>query len=377
MPSSATVRRAIAAVVGRRSAYRPAPMWFRAHRVYVALAVLTLGVGAYGLPPALIVQDRALTGSLPKGVSISPDGATLYVTNYGNTNGDNVGVYDVATLRRTAWIYLPGVAVESAVSPDGRRLYVSDFRDATVHFIRLRDRRTLRSVAVGRHPKVLALTHDGARLFAANWSGRSVSEVDTATGAVVRTHAAGHSPRGLAVARDGTLYVANFHSDSLDVFAGPERAERRRVEGVCHVPRHLALSPDERRLYVSCLGDDALLVLDAHSLALERRVPVGDAPKAVDVSADGRVVATADYGGSTVTLVDTDDWTTRSVELPTMDHASGIVAARAGHRFFVTGWYDNHVYAVGADAGRRFVASERERVRVAAQRIFHARSPVE
>ncbi len=352
-------------------------MWLRAHRVYVGMAVLTLGVGAWALPPALVVQDRALTGSLPKGVSISPDGATLYVTNYGNTRGDNVGVYDVATLRRTAWVYLPGVAVESAVSPDGRRLYVSDFRDAVVHFVRLRDRRTLRSVAVGRHPKVLALTHDGARLFAANWSGRSVSEVDTATGAVVRTLPAGHSPRGLAVARDGTLYVANFHSDSLDVFAGPERAERRRVEGVCHVPRHLALSPDERRLYVSCLGDDALVVLDARTLAVERRVPVGDAPKAVDVSADGRVVATADYGGSTVTLVDTVDWSTRSVGLPTMDHASGTVAARAGHRFFVTGWYDNHVYAVGADDGRRFVASERERVRVAAQRIFHARSPVE
>jgi YVTN family beta-propeller protein len=230
---------------------------------------------------------------------------------------------------------------------------------------------------VGRQPKVLALTHDGATLFAANWGGRSVSEVDTATGRVVATHAAGHCPRGLAVGRDGTLYVANFHGDSLDVFAGPSRAERRRVENVCHVPRHLALSPDGARLYVSCLGDDALLVMDARTLAVERRVLVGDAPKAVDVSPDGRTIATADYGGSTVTLVDTADWTTRTVELPTMDHASGIAADPRGGRFFVTGWYDNHVYAVGADQGRRFVASARERERVAAQRVFHARSPVE
>lgn len=349
----------------------------RASLALAALAALSLGTGALALPPALVVQDRALTGSLPKGVAVTPDGATLFVTHFGNANGRSVGVYDVAGLRRTAAIDLPGVAVESAVSPDGSRLYVSDFRNDAVHVVRLSDRRRIGTIAAGRQPKVLALSPDGARLFAANWGGRTVSEIDPAAGRVVATHRVGLCPRGLAVGRDGTLFVANFHGDSLDVFPGPARAERRRLEGVCRVPRHLALSPDGARLYVSCLGDDAVAVIDVRTLAVARRVPVGDAPKALDVTPDGALLATADYGGSTVTLVDTADWSTRAVELPTMDHASGIVADPRGGRFFVTGWYDNHVYAVGADTGRRFVARERERARVAAQRIFHASHPVE
>lgn len=342
--------------------------------VALCAALATATVDA--VPPPLNAVARAPTGSLPKGVSISPDGRTLYVTNYGNANGRNVAVYDAATLQRTGWIDLRGVAVESVVSPDGRTLYVSDVRRGVVSFVSLAQGRVRREVRVGPRPKVIALSRDGTRLFAANWSGRSVTEVDVTTGTVIRTHRAGDCPRGLAIARDGTLYVANFHGDSLDVFAGPERSVRRRVEGLCHVPRHLVLSPDDRALYVSCLGDDAILVVDAATLAITRRVPVGNAPKALDVSADGRLLATADYGGSTVTLVDTLDWTTRTVEVPSLDHASGIVAAPSGDRFFVTGWYDNHLYAVGA--GRpTFNVSDEEHRRTLAQRAFHATNPVE
>ncbi len=328
------------------------------------------------VPPALSTVARGATGSLPKGVSLSPDGRTLYVTNYGNMRGRNIAVFDAATLRRTGWIDLPGVSVESVVSPDGRTLYVSDVRRGVVSYVSLATGRVTREVRVGARPKVIALSRDGALLFAANWSGRSVTEVDVATGATVRTHAAGECPRGLAVARDGTLFVANFHSDSLDVFAAPDRRSRRRIEGICHVPRHLALSPDDRTLYVSCLGDDSLVVVDTASVTVARAVPVGAAPKAVDVSADGRIVATADYGGSSVTLVDTSDWTTRTVEVPSLDHASGIVADRSGARFFVTGWYDNHVYAVG-DGAPTFTVSDVERQRTLARRAFHAANPVE
>jgi YVTN family beta-propeller protein len=349
----------------------------RALRLAVCAALVAVGAGVDAVPPDLAVQSRAATGSLPKGVSISPDGRTLYVTSYGNVGVRSVGVYEAATLRRTGWIDVAGVAVESVAAPDGATLYVSDFRRDAVAFIDLARGRVRREVRVGARPKVLALTRDGARLFAANWSGRSVSEVDTATGAVVRTLPAGECPRGMAVARDGTLYVANFHGDSIDVFAGPDRASRTRLEGVCRVPRHLALSPDDATLYVSCLGDDAVAVIDAATRAVTRRVPVGAAPKALDVSADGSLLATADYGGSTVTLVDTRDWTTRTVEVPTLDHASGIVADRRGARFFVTGWYDNHVYAIGAAGGEAFVATGLARARTRARRAFHAANPVE
>ena len=150
----------------------------RASLALSVLSALTVGAGALALPPALEVQDRSLTGSLPKGVAVSPDGATLFVTHFGNANGRSVGVYDVAALRRTTTIDLPGVAVESVVSPDGARLYVSDFLGDAIHVVRLSDRRRIRTISAGHQPKVLALSADGARLFAANWGGATVSEIE-------------------------------------------------------------------------------------------------------------------------------------------------------------------------------------------------------
>ena len=63
--------------------------------------------------------------------------------------------------------------------------------------------------------------------------------------------------------------------------------------------------------------------------------------------------------------------------MPTLDHAGGIVADRRGARFFVTGWYDNHVYAIGAASDGAFLATPQDRARTRARRAFHAANPVE
>jgi YVTN family beta-propeller protein len=314
---------------------------------------------------------------MPKGVSLSPDGATLYVTHYGMENHGNVGIFDAGTLRRTGTIHLPGVACESAVSPDGRTLYVSNYRRDSVQFVDVATGRVRREVPVGGHPKILVLSQDGARLFAANWGSRSVTELATATSTVVRTLRVGTNPRGMAFTRAGTLYVANFNDHTVDVFAGPGLASHHRIAPVCRIPRHLALSPDDRTLYVSCMAASELWALDTATEAVTQRVSVGDGPKSVDVSPDGRWVATADYRGSGLTLVDTTDWTTRVLDIPWMDHASGVAVARTGLRFYVTGWYDNHVFAVEPAGGAALTSTPAERARVRRQRVFHARHPIQ
>jgi YVTN family beta-propeller protein len=315
---------------------------------------------------------------MPKGASLSPDGRTLYVTNYGQLGRQSVTLHDTRTLRRTGHIDLPGIAVESAVSPDGRTLYVSNFRRHSVQFVDLATRTVSREVPAGRHPKILVLSHDGRRLFAANWADRSVTEIDTRRAAVVRTLAVGENPRGMAITRSGRLYVANFSDHTLDVFEGRDLTQHQRVRHVCRVPRHLALSPDDRQLYISCLTASEVAVLDTATQRVVRRVPVGRSPKALDVMGNGRYVVTADYGGSSATVIDTLDWRAQRVPVPGMDHASGVVAARNGLRFFVTGWYDDHVYSLGLDhAGPRYtIPAALERV-VRTRRAWHDAHPAE
>ncbi len=349
--------------------------------VTVACMALALVLIAGGLPaaiPSLEAQARVETGEMPKGVTLSPDGRRLYVTNYGQLDHRSVTVHDADTLARVDTIDLPGIVVESAVSPDGTTLYVSNFRRNTVQTVDVASHRVIREVSVGERPKILELSRDGRRLYAANWSGRSVTELDARTGQVVRTLSAGNHPRGMALTRRGRLYVANFSDRSIDVYDGPAMTQHRLLNSVCRVPRHLALSPDERMLYVSCLTDSLVAVLDTRTETVVHRVAVGRSPKALTVLSGGRYVATADYGGSGVSLIDTSTWTATSVDIPGMDHASGITAARTGLRLFVTGWYDGHLYSVGISGrGPHLTLPPLLRAQTLTLRAFHDQHPAE
>lgn len=309
--------------------------------------------------PQLEVQEIAATGSMPKGVTLSPDGTRLYVTNFGQANGKNISIYDASTLAHAADIDLPGIVVESILSADGSLLYASNFPRDSVQIIDTHTRRVVREIQVGLHPKILVLSKDGKTLFAANWNGDSVSEIDLARGVTIRTHPAGTHPRGMVLTNSGFLYAANFDAATIDVFHGPGFAQNYTL-AVCPIPRHLALSPDEHTMYLSCYHDSELWALDLTGLSerVTHVVPVGKSPKSVDVSRDGKYVYSANYGDvsvplpphgadGSVSIVDTSDWTSSTYMVPGMERGSGVVVLPGGRRVAVTGWCDDHVYIVG------------------------------
>lgn len=313
------------------------------------LLASSLSAFAYAQPPRLEVQAVAETGSMPKGVSISPDGKHAYVTNFGQSNGKNIDVYDAETLAHESTIDVMGNVVESVLSADGKTIYASNFIRNSVQFIDLASRRVTKEITVGLHPKILVPSADGQFLFAANWSGQSVSEIEISTGKVIRTlPTSGLNPRGMAVTQGGVLYAANFNGASIDVFKGPDLKDRHTLP-VCQIPRHLSLSPDEKMLFISCYHDSQLHAVDVATEKLVHTLHVGSSPKSVEVSRDGRYVWSADYGPETnsVSVVDTQDWTARVFRVPGMDRGSGITLFPDGKRALVTGWWDSHVYLVG------------------------------
>jgi outer membrane protein assembly factor BamB len=70
-------------------------------------------------------------------------------------------------------------------------------------------------------------------------------------------------------------------------------------------PQGLAVAGD--RVWVACTVDGSLLALDATTLSLVETVPTPDAPDAVRLLADGRVLVATQAGPS---LVLADPWST-------------------------------------------------------------------
>lgn len=147
---------------------------------------------------------------------------------------------------------------------------------------------------------------------------------------------------GLCVATIGAPWIA------LDAAVPPLSVQQMVATGA--MPKGVIRSPDGRSLYVANYGQfdrRNLGVYDASTLALQRTIDVPGIIVESAISPDGRYVATADYNASGVTIVDTSDWSARSIEVPLMNRASGIVFAATGLRVIVTGWFDDHLYAVG------------------------------
>lgn len=301
--------------------------------------------------PALEITRRVRTGVQPKSVTVSPDGSRLYVCNFGLSGRRNVGVYDAQTLERVGYVDFPGNAAEATVSTDGATLYVSNFARAVIEVVDAETLEVRHEVKVGNNPKFMVVDDARGLLYVSNWSSRTVSSVDLGAARVDHTLHTGRRPRGMALLDDGTLLVGAMWDHRVQVFEAGSTRPDREFE-TCENPRHLMLSPDQTRLYVSCSGDRLLRWFDPRTGEVLGDAPTGLNPRTIDVSGDGRFVAIADFSGSTVSVVDVQAMLHRTHAVARSNQIVGLAIAPEGPlRIFATSWLTNELLELRPDEG--------------------------
>src|SRR5262245_55331896 len=159
-------------------------------------------------------------------------------------------------------------------------------------------------------PLGITVLRDGSKTYVASERDDCVYVLDTSDPAHPRlsaTIATGAHPVGLLLSKDGKqLYVANSLSDTVSIVATQadkvsdtimlRPAMVRDSPGV--TPTGLALSTDEKTLYVA-LGDmNAVALIDLEKTEVRGYVPTGWYPSAVATSADGRRLYVANAKGA-------------------------------------------------------------------------------
>jgi len=249
--------------------------------------------------PAIALGHSAGLGLLvapaAAGVGVDDEGKHAIVANYEN---DSVSIVDLATSTVTEVPLRPGKVDPSMagkaggefpywVTVKGTKAYVSSQRDREVVTVDIASATVGRRIAVGSQPNKMTLSHDRSRLYVANGGADSVSVIDVRTDRVIETFQVvapnavlpnpqgfkGANPNSLALSNDDrTLYVTNGGLNAVAVV---------RLSQQCHGKPSQDRDDDH--------GDDGDHDDDARGPSqVIGLIPTGWYPESISLSADGR-----------------------------------------------------------------------------------------
>jgi DNA-binding beta-propeller fold protein YncE len=248
-------------------------------------------------PPDQLV-DRTMvwtTGSAPKQVAFTPDGAELWVTLLA---GSGVEVYDPVDGALLAEIDLPEAgSVEVIFDGAGETAWVSQMETATVYEIDVGTRQIRRELDTGGSwTKVMVLDPAEDRLWASNWVSNDVTEFDLTTGEMTRRIPTVTTPRGLATDPAGTrLYVAGYDSGDIAVI-DLDTGATQVIEDTGGAVRHLVADPASGLIYASDMARDTILAIDTANDSVSVLATTDRLPNTIDISPDGRILAVSNRG---------------------------------------------------------------------------------
>jgi YVTN family beta-propeller protein len=241
-----------------------------------AIAVLTVDAQGNLAEKRQIKTKKA---DFPSGLALDAKGR-LYVANNdpqppGTPIPSSMAIYDAASgkeIGRHAFSKsfggLPNFPLGIAALSDGSKTYVASERDGIVFALNTSDPANIEekaAITTGLHPLALLLDKSQKRLFVANAHSDTISIIDAATDAV-----------------------------SATILLRPSIAK----DVVGATPTGLALSANEKWLYVT-LGDmNAVAMVDVLDKEVEAYLPAGWYPTAVVVSPDGKRLLVSNAKGT-------------------------------------------------------------------------------
>jgi len=197
------------------------------------------------------------------------------------------------------------------LTPDGRLIYAADLYHDSLVVINPQSGMVIGRVKTGRRPYRIVFHPDGKSFFVTSWTDGSVGQFDSASGDRLATVRLGPHPTdmiwapGKSETQEGEtayaarLFIAASNTNSVYTLGVSEGSELRLIETIntAMTPRQpagmtpsaLALSNDNKSLYVVCSDANVVAVVDISEerSRVEGFIPTGWYPTAVRMLPNG------------------------------------------------------------------------------------------
>ncbi len=165
-------------------------------------------------------------------------------------------------------------------------------------------------------PAGISLSRDGSAAWIVQRTGKSVVRVALPDGNVMRAGSLEQEPSGIALSTDEkTLYVTAGVADGKLYIVDADSLSVKKSIPLGHTPVSPRVSPDGKTLYVCNRMNDSIAVVDLTSGRVAAEIPVVREPFDADVTPDGRLLfvanhipvgkANLDYVACKVSVIDT------------------------------------------------------------------------
>jgi len=234
------------------------------------------------------VIHNVRTGRYPFGIALSPDEKTVFVAN--------VGMFEYSYIKSLDKKRLKETAPKFPVSAYGSKEMKEGIKNDSIEAAGLGDPNAPESFSVWavdvskENPEVISKTKTGVLV------GEEVEGIPAVGGS---------SPNSM-VATDEFVYVSNGNNDNLSVIDIKQGKVVSSIElklddrignlkGI--IPFGLALSPDQKRLFVAEAGINAVAVIDVATQQVMGHIPTGWFPSKLKVTPDGKQLIVANAKG--------------------------------------------------------------------------------
>ena len=213
--------------------------------------------------------------NLPKGMALSPDEKTLYVSNWAD---DTTSVVDLTTGEAVKHIRVGDRPRGTAITNDGTKLYVGNFLGHSISIIDVAQQKVVKTIAPCKGPRDAVPTADGKyMMFSCYWQPYHLLAIDTQTDEVVHRTPMGRGPKTLGLSNDQRFaFTANYNNSTMTI-TDLTSWETLTIPVPTVKTCGLAVSPDDRRVYLTGFDSDNLLVME-RLMPGEKPGPLG--PKA-------------------------------------------------------------------------------------------------
>jgi YVTN family beta-propeller protein len=287
------------------------------------------------------LSDRKVLQSLPyaqsgasfTGISISPDGHRVYVTDADK----RICIADLNKNGVLQWkspIILPEPQMGDSPVPGGvalnnkgDKLFVTLSRNNSLGIVDLSDN-SVTQVDVGIAP--FGVVYSSAeKAYVSNWGGRRPENGESA-----------YNTSGSRVLVDKKTGIAN--NGSVSVVDLNKNLQVKNIEVGLH-PSGMVLSPDGKKLYVACansdiisvIGTDSDKVIDAISVHRKKDVLFGSSPNELAISPDGNYLYIACGTENAVCVIQTGASAKISGYIPTGWYPGSVILNPTGDTLYV------------------------------------------